>query len=100
MPCRERLPSSYQSDAISAATTFSDFRQEGTLGFGFHGKRSRLDFSATFGTERDYLSHQLAAARRSICPAATPTVGLAYSHSADQVCDKDNTMVAPLQRRR
>ena len=87
----------YQSDAISSATTFSDFRQEGTIGFGFHGKRSRLDFSGTFGTERDYLQHQLAGSASIDLPGRNTTVGLAYSHSADQVCDKDNTMVQPLQ---
>jgi hypothetical protein len=49
----------YQADAISSATKFSDTRHEGTLGLGFHGKRSQITFSATVGTERDYLSRQI-----------------------------------------
>jgi hypothetical protein len=85
----------YQADAISSATTFSDTRHEGTLGFGFHGKRSRVDFSATLGTERDYLSHQLGGSASIDLPGRNTTVALAYSHSFDQVCDKDNGMLSP-----
>src|SRR5512140_373480 len=69
----------YQADAISAATTFSDVRQEGTLGFGFHGRRSRVDFSATVGTERDYLSHQVGGSASIDLPGRNTTIGLAYS---------------------
>src|SRR6188508_169989 len=29
----------YQVDAVSAATSFSDLRNEGSIGLGFHGKR-------------------------------------------------------------
>ena len=85
----------YQADAISSATTFSDVRQEGTLGFGFHGRRSRVDFSATVGTERDYLSHQVGGSASIDLPGRNTTIALAYSHSFDQVCDKDNGMLSP-----
>lgn len=85
----------YQADAISSATTFSDVRQEGTLGFGFHGRRSRVDFSATVGTERDYLSHQIGGSASIDLPGRNTTIALAYSHSFDQVCDKDNGMLSP-----
>lgn len=85
----------YQVDAVSSATKFSDTRQEGTLGFGFHGKRSRLDVSATLGTERDYLSHQIGGSASVDLPGRNTTVALAYSHSFDQVCDKDNGMLSP-----
>jgi hypothetical protein len=85
----------YQADAISSATTFSDTRHEGTVGFGIHGKRSRLDVSATLGTERDYLSHQVGGSASIDLPGRNTTVALAYSHSFDQVCDKDNGMLSP-----
>ena len=85
----------YQVDAVSSATTFSDTRHEGTLGLGFHGRRSRISFSATVGTERDYLSHQIGGSASIDLPGRNTTVALAYSHSFDQVCDKDNGMLSP-----
>jgi hypothetical protein len=85
----------YQADAISSATTFSDTRQEGTLGFGLHGRRSRLNVSATFGTERDYLSRQIGGSASIDLPGRNTTVAIAYSHSFDQVCDKDNGTLSP-----
>jgi hypothetical protein len=85
----------YQADAVSSATTFSDIRHEGTLGIGFHGKRSQVRFSATLGTERDYLSRQLGGSASIDLPGRNTTVALAYSHSFDLVCDKDNGMASP-----
>ncbi|HEX7842367.1 MAG TPA: DUF3570 domain-containing protein [Kofleriaceae bacterium] len=85
----------YQADAISSATKFSDTRHEGTVGLGFHGRRSRVDFSATIGTERDYLSRQFGGSASIDLPGRNTTVALAYSHSFDQVCDKDNGMLSP-----
>jgi Protein of unknown function (DUF3570) len=85
----------YQVDAVSTATTFSDTRHEGTLGLGFHGRRSRISFSATLGTERDYLSRQIGGSASIDLPGRNTTVALAYSHSFDQVCDKDNGMASP-----
>ena len=85
----------YQADAVSSATSFSDTRHEGTLGLGFHGRRSRISFSATVGTERDYLSRQIGGSASIDLPGRNTTVALAYSHSFDQVCDKDNGMLSP-----
>jgi uncharacterized protein DUF3570 len=85
----------YQADAISSATSFSDLRHEGTLGLGFHGRRSRISFSATVGTERDYLSRQIGGSASIDLPGRNTTIALAYSHSFDQVCDKDNGMLSP-----
>src|SRR5262245_9151891 len=85
----------YQVDAISTATSFSDTRHEGTLGIGFHGRRSRISFTATFGTERDYLSHQVGGTASIDLPGRNTTVALAYTHSFDQICDKDNGMASP-----
>jgi hypothetical protein len=85
----------YQVDAISSATTFSDLRHEGTLGLGFRGRRSRISFSATVGTERDYLSRQIGGSASIDLPGRNTTVALAYSHSFDQVCDLDNGTLSP-----
>jgi hypothetical protein len=89
----------YQADAVTQATTFSDTRHEGTLAFGFQGRRSKLVFNAAFGTERDYLSRSLGGTGSIDLPGRNTTVALAYSHSWDQVCDKDNGNAMPLERR-
>jgi hypothetical protein len=85
----------YQADAVSSATSFSDTRHEGTLSLGFHGRRSRVSFSATVGTERDYLSRQFGGSASIDLPGRNTTVALAYSHSFDLVCDKDNGTLSP-----
>jgi len=89
----------YQADAVSSATTFSDMRNEGSIGIGFAGKRSKLVVGATFGAERDYLTRQLSAAATIDLPGRNTTVGLAYSHSFDAVCDRDNAAVKPIEAR-
>jgi hypothetical protein len=85
----------YQADAVSSATTFSDLRNQGTVGIGFHGRRSRVSFSTTVGVERDYLSRQIGGSASVDLPGRNTTVGIAYTHSFDQVCDKDNGMLSP-----
>ena len=87
----------YQVDATTGATEFSDVRNEGTIAIGFQGKRSRLSFSGTFGTERDYLSRQFGAAASIDLAGRNTTVGLAYSHGFDQVCTRDNGTATPLE---
>ncbi len=89
----------YESDATTTATTFSDTRQEGTLALGFQGRRSRISFNTTFGTERDYLSRAVGGSASIDLPGRNTTIALAYSHSFDAVCDVDNGMLMPLERR-
>ena len=89
----------YQVDAISAATSFSDFRNEGSLGIGFHGRRSRINFNALFGTERDYLSRQIGGSAAIDLAGRNTTVALAYTHGFDQVCNRDNGDATPLENR-
>ena len=89
----------YQADAVTSATKFSDVRHEGTIGLGFQGKRSKLAFSATLGTERDYLSRALGGGASIDLPGRNTTIGLSYSHSFDLVCDKDNGSATPLESR-
>ena len=88
----------YQVDAVSSATKFSDLRQEGTATLGFNGKRSKITFTATTGSERDYLAHSLGGEASIDLPGRNTTVAIAYTHSFDQVCDVDNSNVMPLQR--
>ncbi len=85
----------YQVDAVSTATSFSDLRHQGSVGLGFHGRRSRISFGATVGTERDYLSRQVGGTASIDLPGRNTTVAIAYSHSFDQVCDKDNGTLSP-----
>lgn len=87
----------YRVDATTGATTFSDVRNEGTITLGFQGKRSRLAFSGTFGTERDYLSRQVGGSASIDLPGRNTTVTLAYTHGFDQVCNRDNAMRTPLE---
>jgi Protein of unknown function (DUF3570) len=89
----------YQVDATTGATKFSDVRNEGTLSLGFHGKRSRLAISGTFGTERDYLTRQVGGSASIDLPGRNTTVGLAYTHGSDLVCNRDNGMATPLEAR-
>jgi len=89
----------YQVDAVSNATKFSDVRQQGNVALGFNGSRAHLAFTGLFGTERDYLSRAIGASASIDLPGRNTTVGLAYSHSFDQVCDVDNGDAPPLERR-
>lgn len=89
----------YQVDAVSTATKFSDTRHEGSLAIGFKGKRSRITFGTTVGTERDYVNRAFSGSASIDLPGRNTTVALAYSHSFDQVCDKENGMATPLESR-
>ncbi len=89
----------FQVDATTGATSFSDVRHEGRLALGFQGRRSRITFSGVLGTERDYISRQIGGAASIDLPGRNTTVGLAYTHAFDATCDKDNGELMPLERR-
>jgi hypothetical protein len=89
----------YSVDAISTATPFSDLRHEGSLGLTFRGRRSRLGLSVRSGLERDYVSLSIGGHASIDLPGKNTTIGLAYSHGRDRVCDRDNALASPLQRR-
>jgi Protein of unknown function (DUF3570) len=89
----------YQVDAVSAATSFSDLRNEASIGLGFRGKRSRISFSALFGTERDYISRQIGGNASIDLVGRNTTVALAYTHGFDEVCNRDNGDAVPLEAR-
>src|SRR3954469_24268218 len=69
----------YQVDAVSTATKFSDVRHEGTVGIGFKGRRSKINFGATAGTERDYVSRAFSGSASIDLPGRNTTIALAYS---------------------
>lgn len=89
----------YSVDAISSATQFDDLRHEGSLSLGFFGRRSQVSFSAGVGRERDYLSLNFGGDASIDLPGKNTTLALSYSHGLDQVCDRDNAMATPLERR-
>lgn len=89
----------YAVDAVSSATTFSDTRHEGHLGLGFAGSRSRLAFSFSGGRERDYTALGVGVAGSVDLPGKNTTFGVSYTHNVDQVCDRDNAVATPLERR-
>ena len=88
----------YSVDAVSSATTFDDFRHEGKLGVGFTGKQSSLAITGGVGVERDYLSLSVGGAGSVDLPGKNTTLGLAYTHSFDEVCDRANTELTLLER--
>jgi hypothetical protein len=89
----------YQVDAVSTATKFSDVRNEASVGLGFKGRRSQITFGATAGTERDYVNRAFSGSASIDLPGRNTTIALAYSHSFDQVCNKNNGMATPLESR-
>jgi hypothetical protein len=89
----------FQVDATTGATKFSDLRHEGHFSLGFQGRRSRITFTGVLGTERDYISKAVGGAASIDLPGRNTTVGLAYNHNFDEVCDKDNGELMPLERR-
>jgi hypothetical protein len=89
----------YSVDAITSATTFDDFRHEGRLGMAFHGKRSTFAIGGTAGIERDYLSLTVTGGGSIDLPGRNTNIALSYTHNFDQVCDRDNADLGPLERR-
>jgi hypothetical protein len=89
----------FQVDATTSATKFSDLRHEGRLSLGFQGRRSRIAFLGSLGTERDYLSRQVGGVASIDLPGRNTTVGLAYNHNFDATCDKDQSELMPLERK-
>ena len=89
----------FQVDATTGATKFSDLRHEGRFALGFQGRRSRVIFSGVLGTERDYLTRQIGGVASIDLPGRNTTIALAYNHNFDATCDRDNGDLMPLERR-
>jgi hypothetical protein len=89
----------YSVDAVSTATPFDDLRHAGSFGLTFEGSRSALSFGAAVATERDYNSISVSAAGNVWLPGKNTNLALSYTHNFDEVCDRDNAMATPLERR-
>ncbi len=89
----------YATDAISTATPFDDVRHEGHLGLSFAGSRASFGVTVAAAAERDYLSMSLSGNAEVALPGKNTYLALAYTHSEDEVCDKDNAQAEPLERR-
>jgi len=87
-------------DVVSAATKFSDTRHLVHGGFGFEQSDGGIAFSAAYGWESDYKSFVLSGTTHHDLYEHNFTLGLAYSHNFDKVCDADNSAAAglPLDR--
>ena len=89
----------YSVDAVSSATTFDDLRHEARLGMSLAGKRSTFGIGASASVERDYLSIAITGGGSIDLPGRNTNIALSYTHNFDQVCDRDNADLVPLERR-
>jgi hypothetical protein len=89
----------YSVDAVSTATLFEDVRHEGRVSLGFRGQRSALTLNAATGMERDYNSIAVGAQGSVDLPGKNTNLALSYTRNLDEVCDKKNDLVTPLERR-
>jgi len=89
----------FQVDAVSTATKFSDTRHEGSINLGLAGSRSALSVSFGAGSERDYSSLIVSVSGNIDLPGKNTNLALSYTHNMDEVCDKDNAMLTPFERR-
>jgi Protein of unknown function (DUF3570) len=77
-------------DAVTAATKFSDVRQEVKGGFDFSRPSSGLAASYSYGWESDYKSHAISVNTHSDLLDHNFTLGVGYTHNFDRVCDNNN----------
>jgi hypothetical protein len=87
------------ADAISSATSFSDYRHSFHGGMQLRLGQSTLDAGYTYGFENDYRSHSVDASAKVDLWGKNTTFKLGYSHNFDSVCNVDNSGAAPLERR-
>ncbi|MBT8495682.1 MAG: DUF3570 domain-containing protein [Deltaproteobacteria bacterium] len=88
----------YSTDAVSSATTFSDYRNEGALGLGFSGSRSRVNFTVGTGVERDYASLTFGGSGSIDLPGKNTNIAASFTYNRDEVCDRINANTTPLER--
>jgi hypothetical protein len=80
-------------DTITSATKFSDIRHQVRGGFSYERPTSALAFSYSYGWESDYRSSAISGSTRSDLLDHNFTLGLAYTHNFDDVCDANNSNV-------
>ena len=77
-------------DAVTAATSFSDQRQQARGGLSMNTPLVGLSAGYSYGWEKDYRSHTLSAAARGDFLERNFTLSLSYTRNFDSVCDQNN----------
>jgi hypothetical protein len=77
-------------DAVSAATSFTDQRQQARGGLSMNTPLVGLSAGYSYGWEKDYRSHTLSAAARGDFLERNFTLSLSYTRNFDSVCDQNN----------
>ena len=85
-------------DAVTAATKFSDTRHEVKGAVTYVRPVADVTVGGSYGWESDYKSIALTATTRSDVLDHMFTLGFAYTHNFDTVCDNDNHNAAPIDR--
>ena len=93
-------PKVFGVDAVSTATRFSDTRHEVRGALTYSRATAEVTAGYSYGWESDYKSNGLTVTTRSDVLDHQVTLGFAYTHNFDTVCDQDNTASAgrPLDR--
>jgi hypothetical protein len=74
-------------DAITSATTLSDFRQVPSGGFALSSDTARLEATYAYGFEKDYRSHGLSLRASADMFDRNTTFTVSYGRGWDEVCD-------------
>ena len=83
-------------DAVSSPTKFKDTRQLVHGGFGFESPGGGIAFADAYGWESDYRSKSISATTHHDLYEHNFTLGLAYTHNWDSVCDANNAAAGGL----
>lgn len=78
-------------DAVSGAT-FADTRHAARGGLSFDTASVTFAGSYSYGFENDYRSHTVTGSARADFAERNFSLGLAYTHNFDRVCDNPNTL--------
>jgi hypothetical protein len=88
-------------DAITQATQFSDVRHQVKGGFDYGRPNAGVSAGYSYGWESDYKSSAVSVGTRTDMLDHNFTLGIAYTHNFDDVCDANNTAFEglPLDRK-
>lgn len=93
-------PKVFGVDAVSSATQFSDKRHQFRGALTYTRPTAEVTAGYSYGWESDYKSSAVSVTTRSDVLDHQFTLGFAYTHNFDSVCDQDNQAAAgnPLNR--
>jgi hypothetical protein len=81
-------------DAVTGATTFSDFRQLAHGGLSYDRPDAGIAASYAYGWEHDYRSQSVSVTTHDDLYDHNFTLALSYTHNWDRVCDANNAAAA------